>query len=1167
MASSLEEIEADIRAAVSPGFRNSLLARGEARAVIWREGVLAEGSPEFSQLLTYDLLSYGYSLLGLGLRLRELSGDDALARLAFENAAGAIEAVIAKGDPQDHDRGFHRVITACAYHLGRFSARAFSLLNVHFAEANISPIERSLGLLVLRRLDELQRDLVASRLEGPGTDDNILAFFEEQDSPAAEERDLSTDDDGASYLFDGIDRALADNFMASLGTFLLAMERGERFLVDQARARLQIGLEICGELNLVPQWWAFKLAIHLLDDLWTSSFHNILPLVPTRFNGERWAELRELFIALLHSRGRAEIELWPSQLEGARRAVDPADDLVVSLPTSAGKTRIAELCILRCLSLGKRVVFVTPLRALSAQTETTLQRTFVPLGKSISTLYGSIGASGFDEDVLRARHIVVATPEKLDFALRNDPSLIDDVGLVVLDEGHMIGPGEREVRYEVQIQRLLKRPDADQRRIVCLSAILPDGEKMEDFVKWLRRDRAGGSVRSEWRPTRLRFGEVRWREDHARLDVTVGEERSWVEKFLEVKKASKGKRKKPFPSDQRELCLASAWRLIEDGQSVLIYCPERRSVDPYAKVIVELNRWGLLPSVLEGDTSRVAVALSIGQEWLGSEHPILQCLKLGVAIHHGALPTAFRKEIERLLREGVLRLTVSSPTLAQGLNLSATCIIFHGLTRDRARLEASEFKNVIGRAGRAYVDTEGLVLCPMFDHVVRRWSDWRKVTSEAESQEMESGLVRLVAMLMQRMYEKLGKPKLDELLEYVANNAAAWDFPELGHESPEQSVQASRRWQQRIASLDTAILSLLGDQEIADADIEAKLDEILNSSLWDRRLRRKRENTRRALKNGLVSRAKFMWARSTPPQRRGYFLAGIGFDTGQQLDRIAASTNDLLVQANGAVQDGDAPAAVTAITKLAELIFKIEPFVPDPFPADWKKILRRWLTGEQISGDAEVDTETIRFVEGGLVYRLPWGMEAVRVRAVANSDIVAFGATLDDFEVRVAVPAVETGTLNRSAAILMQAGFASRLAAIKVVQDTAGDFQNTTELAVWLKSERVEKLTTNADWPTVETAEMWKGFRENFTPPEGRTWKKFEATVDASWQHPPQSHSSVQLVDDPEDGCTLILSPDLELMGKLTRKLNAQRRGSTLAAVNAGRIDITYLGPDRLFAA
>jgi len=290
-------------------------------------------------------------------------------------------------------------------------------------------------------------------------------------------------------------------------------------------------------------------------------------------------------MAALLQRPKAELDLWPSQVEAAGRAVDQSDDLVVSLPTSAGKTRIAELCILRCLAGGKRVAFITPLRALSAQTETSLQRTFGPLGKMISALYGSIGVSGFDEDAIRERDIVVATPEKLDFALRNDPSLLDDVGLLVFDEGHMIGLNEREVRYEVQIQRLLRRPDAHERRIVCLSAILPDGDQLDDFAAWLRRDHPGGVIKNDWRPTRLRFGEVSWSDAavSARLNLRVGDERPFVQRFLNGFAPPdyvppKRRRTRIFPGDQRELCLATAWKLVDDGQTVLISCPQRRCV-------------------------------------------------------------------------------------------------------------------------------------------------------------------------------------------------------------------------------------------------------------------------------------------------------------------------------------------------------------------------------------------------------------------------------------------------------------------------------------------------------------------------------------------------------------------------------------------------------------
>src|SRR5207245_2020745 len=240
---------------------------------------------------------------------------------------------------------------------------------------------------------------------------------------------------------------------------------GERGLVDQALERLRTGLSICSELNMLPQWWTHRVAIHLIGDLWSNTFHERVPLQPAGGEAADWPRLRELFIGLLQSRARAEVDLWPSQVDAASRAVDQTDDLVVSLPTSAGKTRIAELCILRCIAGGKRVVFVTPLRALSAQVERTLARTFRPLGIAVSSLYGASGVAVADVATLQSAQIVLATPEKLDFAIRQEPSVIDDVGLIVLDEGHMIGLGPREVRYEVLVQRLLRRTDAVGRRL------------------------------------------------------------------------------------------------------------------------------------------------------------------------------------------------------------------------------------------------------------------------------------------------------------------------------------------------------------------------------------------------------------------------------------------------------------------------------------------------------------------------------------------------------------------------------------------------------------------------------------------------------------------------------------------------------------------------------
>jgi superfamily II DNA/RNA helicase len=1138
--------------------------------MIWREGQLPPGSPTFAGGLPYELLSYAYSLLGMGLRLRENGGQQVIARQAFEYAAMSLESLLVKGGQADDARSFHYVIAAAAYHLGRFSARAFSLLLYGQRAASFSPIERCLGHLILRDLGALEQEIIAWRIDGPGTDENIAAALLEG-WEARNDDETFPDSDDSSYVGDALGAAIIDTFLAGMGLFVSGLERGERAFIDQAIERLRTGLDACAEVHLLPQWWAYRLAVNIIDDLWSCSFHERLPLIPNDPDEVRWSELRHRFIALLFRRPRAEIDLWPSQLDAATQAVDADQDLVVSLPTSAGKTRIAELCILRCLAAEKRVVFITPLRALSAQTESTLQGTFIPLGFSISTLYGSIGTSSYDEHALGSRSIVVATPEKLDFALRNDPALLNDVGLIVLDEGHMIGLGEREVRYEMQIQRLLKRADAADRRMVCLSAILPGGEELEDFVAWLSQDGEGNLIKSRWRPTLLRFGEVIWANSRARLEVGVGDERPFIPTFLSARAAPQGGRQRPFPNNQRELVLATTWRLAEDGQSVLIYCPERRSVEPYARAIVQLHGYGLLPSMIGDAGAKIAIAVVIGTEWLGEDHPILECLRLGVAVHHGALPTPFRKEIERLLRERVLKITVSSPTLAQGLNLSATTVVLHGIIRNREPIDVAEFRNVVGRAGRAFVDTEGLVLFPFYQPHAQRRRQWEALKSADAGREMESGLLTLVVTLLQRMRLQLGV-SYEQLSEYVLNNAQAWDFPQLASELEQVSLDERRQWQAHLATLDTAILSLMGEQDVPDNEIAERLDQVLSSSLWERRLNRRTEELRRVYTSALHGRAKVLWSNSNTNQRRAYFLAGVGLETGRQLDDVAAAANSLLVDANFYISTGDNEAAIRAFISLGDLIFAIPPFVPNPLPDNWHDILRAWLSGQAMAELAEDAEDVLRFVEDGLIYKLPWGMEALRVRSLAIGDAIAEGTTMADYEMAFAVPAMETGTLNRSAALLMQAGFNSRLAAIKAVTDTAATFESNNGLRDWLASEEVVTLTSQPNWPTEHTAGIWREFLASFAPPERAHWSDWTYSDQVNWEseeHRPNVGDVVRIVHSTRADRWLVLTPDHGLLGTLAHPLNLSRKGLVRAIVGANRasVDMEYIGPADLAPA
>ena len=487
----------------------------------------------------------------------------------------------------------------------------------------------------------------------------------------------------------------------------------------------------------------------------------------------------------------------------------------------------------------------------------------------------------------------------------------------------------------------------------------------------------------------------------------------------------------------------------------------------------------------------------------------------------------------------------------------------YSLHRAGERIEISEFKNVIGRAGRAYVDVEGIVLFPMFDDISKKRRNWEALITDLGARNLESGLALLVWTLLKRMHARVGGD-LNQLVDYVVNNAAAWTFPEVANEKPEDRERALANWERHIATLDTAILSLIGENDIPDEGIEAALDDILQSSLWHRRLQRQDAPVQQVLKAGLVSRSRLIWNQSTAARRRGYFLAGVGLTTGHALDAIAAEANLLLIQANGAILAGDGEAAILAITGLAERIFAFYPFTPDPLPANWRDILRAWLLGQPLAAlGAAQASETMQFVEGGLVYRLSWAMEAIRVRAAANADTVGiFDLPLEYHELGAAVPAVETGTLNRSASILIQAGFNSRLAAIKAVTDTAAIFTTGQELRHWLNSDAVTASSALPDWPTAQTKAIWMEFLQSFKTAENRTWSDRRDWASVDWLDTPPSPSTPVQVHH-WGGRLCVLAADATPLGTVRTALNPNRIGLLRATVAADpdKIDIVYLGP------
>ncbi|HEY5205100.1 MAG TPA: DEAD/DEAH box helicase, partial [Roseiarcus sp.] len=644
----------------------------------------------------------------------------------------------------------------------------------------------------------------------------------------------------------------------ALAFFDFALETCEEEPLEVARSLLTTAVSLANNSENVPLWWITNLCRHLIDDLWQHSLHKNLPMEPPEGGAENYPDLRRLFIGSLYARKNSEVELWPSQREAARRSTDVKDDLVVALPTSAGKTRVAEIAALMTLSSARRVLIVTPLRALSAQTERSFRKTFAPLGFSVSSLYGASGLSAGDEDALRSREILIATPEKLDFALRSDPSLINDVGLIVLDEGHMIGPSEREIRYETLVQRLLRRADSGDRRIVCLSAILPSGDELDDLTAWIRADEPGEAVRSDWRPTRQRFGMLAWRARDARLTLDLTNNGPFLDQFV-VQKSPRGRENKPYPRKTSHLALFAAWEFAAQGKRTLIFSTQANWVEGYGKQVVDLCKRGYLDSLLDDEAS-IARALEVGKEWLGESHPAVASLKAGVAIHHGRLPSPFLRELEVLLSEGILKVIVASPTLSQGLNLNAAVLLVPALYRAGKLITGEEFANVAGRAGRAFVDVEGLIVHVMFDRVNWRGGEWRELVASSKARTLKSGLIQIVAEILERLARE-GVLARADAWEYLANARESWKSPAeevalaaqfappSGHgaepddeagEDEEEHID-EEPLSELVERLDATVFGLVEALDADRADLPKLLDEALKGSLWARQIAREGE--------------------------------------------------------------------------------------------------------------------------------------------------------------------------------------------------------------------------------------------------------------------------------------------------------------------------------------
>ena len=385
-----------------------------------------------------------------------------------------------------------------------------------------------------------------------------------------------------------------------------------------------------------------------------------------------------------------------------REAIDKLDTgvggVLVSAPTSSGKTVVAEYAIFRALREGTKVIYTTPLKALSNQKYHDFVREYGEQRVGLVT-----GENTINDEA----PVVVMTTEILRNLIYEDPKRLDAVAYVVLDEVHYIDDFPRGSVWEeivIQAPRSIK--------LVGLSATIGN---YREIAEWMAENRGGmETVFHDVRPVELKM----W------LSIN--------NRFLTLFKEGGG-------IDQRTWSKAAE----EEEASYRVGRFSRLPSNDLLKVIEELRRLDILPSIyfifsrrgcrealqrcsyheLDLTTAeekeaidRVAAERLLGlkdkdEESLFRRMVDSRLLRRGLAEHHAGLLPYHKEMVEELFQRGLIKVVFATETLSLGINMPARGVVVSSFTKfdgvSFSNLTTGELTQLMGRAGRRGIDIIG----------------------------------------------------------------------------------------------------------------------------------------------------------------------------------------------------------------------------------------------------------------------------------------------------------------------------------------------------------------------------------------------------------------------------------------------------------------------------
>lgn len=488
-------------------------------------------------------------------------------------------------------------------------------------------------------------------------------------------------------------------------------------------------------------------------------------------------------------------ELWPSQMLLGRAGLFSGASGIVQMPTSAGKTRSVEI-VLRSGFLSERTrlaVVVAPFRALCHEIGTSLRHSFREDDVKVNELSDALQldflqqvAELLGSETPTSQYILVLTPEKLLYVLRQTPTLVNDIGIVVYDEGHQFDSGGRGITYELlltEIKALL--PVGAQ--TVLVSAVIQNAQAIGE---WLIGDDAQVVNGSGLLPTARsvafaswieRLGQLMFFESETYVQPDYFVPRVIEQQTLARRRGERVDRYFPVKNNSNDIALYLGIRLVSEG-SVAIFCGRKDTASRMAARAVEVfeREFALTAPSASADPDELRRMKNLVIGHFGAQSIASKAASIGIFVHHGTTPHGVRLSIEHAMQKGRINFVACTSTLAQGVNLPIRYLIVSGIHQAGEKIKVRDFQNLIGRAGRSGIHTEGLVI--FSDPVVydKRLSESWKFNSSVEllsphrSESATSSLLGLLNPLQSSDGKVVLPLPMDVLITLILSDEDGW---------------------------------------------------------------------------------------------------------------------------------------------------------------------------------------------------------------------------------------------------------------------------------------------------------------------------------------------------------------------------------------------------------